>query len=336
LMRAELGSRSPIRPEELSIVVCGPWLGELTFRSFASLLRHFSPAQFIFSTWEAMPAAPAPFSTVYSLDPGEIGGLSPNSLRVHVASAAGLACTDRPYVLRCRSDLEWRDARILAAGRGPIARDSAFVVFGERIVASGTVTRIVPHSRNTVGPTLHFVSDWLQLGRRADVAALIGDEPPGPDDHLAIEQYWWSTLLRARGFWPAEWSSHGETQPRDPFGLLARYPTDPMDPRGRANLLLANNFYIASPRQLGFRFAKYRFPVHARLISHDRSSARRLEEDCGLRDRPIAIVPSRGALRTLLCALDDSYSIISRARIRSRVRSLARRLSPEKPTPDAR
>lgn len=244
------------------MVVQGPVFGDrtqdeaarLTKRGLQSVRQQLPGAEIVLSTWEGADVAGLDFDRlVLSPDPGtarfrEAPGIErgSNVNRMIVSTLAGLRATERPYVLKARTDLWMRSARFLQYfGRHP-ARAAEARVFGERILVHDHYTRF-PDRCPRCNYLLH-PSDCFQFGRREDLLTLWdvplwNSEVSGPLE-LVNEQYVWVTCLRKFMDVPFEhWSASS--------GRL----------RDLAELTLANNLVVLTRHQFGIEAQKLGFDL---------------------------------------------------------------------------
>jgi len=249
-----------IAPRELSVVVQGPVLPEITRRSLRSIRTHLPGAQIILSTWEGSNVEGLDYDgLVLNQDPGPI---ETNCIKGHNlnrllwSTRQGLKKVDRAYCLKFRTDFELTGPQLL----GYPGRFSRYLpeyqLFRERVVISSVVTW-----RTSRFPSGQFhPSDMFGFGRSEDIRqwwnaplypfenraswenepVLIVEDPEGRRlNEISPEQYiWMSALSRKR-----------KTVCKiNPFARDLREDL----------LLLLNNFIVVDPERAGVRWLKPR------------------------------------------------------------------------------
>lgn len=106
--------------EGLSLVVQGGVNNPLTARCMEALRKQFPNAELILSTWESSDVTGLlADKIVFSPDPGatvcdEVAGVLNNVNRQLVSTKAGIAAASRPFILKTRTDILFRNADFCA------------------------------------------------------------------------------------------------------------------------------------------------------------------------------------------------------------------------------
>lgn len=171
--------------DSLSIVLQGPTeLGSLqTARAAArSARKSFPGAEIIVSCWDGnttKSVRPYVDLVISSADPGpqRFGGGVLNVNRQIVSSRAGAEVATRPYVLKARSDLVFRNANVWSEF---LRHKSDFEAkFDRDPILITNLTSINPNRY----PRYFALCDWIYLGRAESVRELLA-APLFPDAHL--------------------------------------------------------------------------------------------------------------------------------------------------------
>ncbi|NYZ12840.1 tetratricopeptide repeat protein [Azospirillum sp. RWY-5-1] len=171
-----------IAPDEVSVVVQGPWDPEHTPRCLDSVAMVLPGAEVILSVWKAPPA----FDTagvradtvILNADPGDTdltGLLDPaqerrtlitrcNINRQILSTRNALAVAGRAHALKLRSDMALDHAGFLAHAARFRGIDGPCRVFGERIVTTS--------ARSPRRSFTFFVQDFCSFGRLEDMRRL--------------------------------------------------------------------------------------------------------------------------------------------------------------------
>ena len=271
----ELSAR--ITGNDLSVVVQGPMIPDVTERCLESVRRQLPGAQIVLSTWRGSDTAGLDYDVlVENEDPGahpchrRLSSLY-NLNRQIVTTREGLRRAGRPFALKLRSDLHLTGTGFLDHwGRYP-RRNSELRIFRERVI-NCTVYAQNPRRHQ---PTPFHPSDWFFFGLRDDLLLLwdtpLAPEPetsrwfaerprPEPDwyPHLLHryfpEQYIWLSLLRRHGCTVR--CEHQWDLSLENLELTERS--------------FANNLILLEPERIGIRSLKHRLGLDAwaTLYSH--------------------------------------------------------------------
>ncbi len=261
-----------LQSRDISVVVQGAIAGrptdparrQVTKRVLESIRRHLPDAEIILSTWTGSEVPGLDLDhVIFSTDPGApVAGEFPdgskllyNVNRQTVSTRAGIERATRPMLLKWRTDLLMTHGRILDFhGRYP-ARQSEWAFASERMVVCSHFTTW-PYRMERQAFT---VSDWVMLGRRADMESYWSEAPPYPDEWVR----WYDShpdLRHARHAEPQRFVAEQHLW----LSFLRRFREIPCEHAwdfGAHNAALhlqalVNNAIVASPSELGLRFLK--------------------------------------------------------------------------------
>ncbi|MGC3989962.1 MAG: WavE lipopolysaccharide synthesis family protein [Chthoniobacteraceae bacterium] len=259
------------KPADISVVVQGPILpyAKSPTESTAAFIRKTKQilpgAEIVVSTWKGSDLAEVEADrVVLNDDPGDsrrvMGGKleSCSNINRHLVSAGeGLKAATRPFSIKLRSDSWLTHTGFIDQWCAYPARKSEHAFFKQRIVLP---TAISVNPDRSDGRLFHL-SDLFYFGQSEDLQEfwsgipLFKDPPPETDEkdyavnellYLTAEQYILTHALRRK--FPISYRSLQDATPQN---------------RQFFETLLANNFVMAKPADLGVAFAKWRFLPHA-------------------------------------------------------------------------
>jgi hypothetical protein len=250
-----------VSPQDVSVVIQGP-TGPHTADVIASARRWLPGAQVVLSTWAGSGADPTAVDVlVESDDPGSVpywpGNTRQfNTNRLMRSSRAGVEASDRPYVLKLRTDTPLTGHGFLAWFGAFPERFEGLHVFRQRVLTLAVATR-----PSALAAYLFHPSDCVHFGLREDIEHLwCGPEvdetanatywtqpahrkhapAAGPDLALWNEQLIWLSALRRAGY-DVDYPFFRHLRP----GLVAQ-----------SDLALVNNFVVLEEWQFGVALAK--------------------------------------------------------------------------------
>lgn len=282
-----------ISPSDISVVVQGPVVGlpddpsdqRLTEACLRSVRTHFPGAEIVLSTWRGTECSGLSYDIlVENEDPGQLAYLvaakaNPNINRMIASSRNGIAFATRPFVLKSRTDILFTGPQLISWWARFPKRRAGLRVFAERVIVPTVFTA---QPRRRVEDRLYHLSDWLQFGTRADVAAIwscppareLPDEPrergfPSVAGDLDLSQFsaeqyiWLHCVARVTE-------------------LSLAHPWDvPPQTLRQFEEFLANEVILVEPDQLGIRHLKYRLRLMGKLSNFTHGEWRRLyRADC--------------------------------------------------------
>jgi hypothetical protein len=231
--------KSPITPEEISVVVQGAVVGkpddpeerQLTRLCLESIRRHLPGAEVILSTWARSDVRGLSYDTLLeNEDPGAVCIHTPlpegvtilnNVNRQIVSTRAGLMAASRPYALKIRTDFALTGTGFQDYFGLYPERADAWRLVQERVLACTVFSR----NPRRKFPFLFHPSDFVYFGRREDVLGIwnipLAPEPetsrwfetrprpkqeyfPGLITRYVPEQWIWLSFLRKHGDVPLE------------------------------------------------------------------------------------------------------------------------------------
>lgn len=169
-----------INSEQVSFVVQGPVLEQnganLTVSAIKSIKKNFPGAKIVLSTWIGANHHGIPFdSLVESPDPGSYllqGGSTAkdnNLNRQIVSSRNGLAVVTTPYAVKTRSDVEFKNSRLLDyLAFASTSRPKKLPLFKRKVVV---LDRLTIDPRKEMRLQMH-PCDWISAGLTEDVKLL--------------------------------------------------------------------------------------------------------------------------------------------------------------------
>lgn len=246
-----------IKGHDISVVIQGPVIGgsaepeskRITLRCLQSVRRYLPQAQLILSTWRGSDLEGLPFDIVReNEDPGLVevpyNSMLKNTNRQIVSTRNGLLASDRPVVLKIRSDTLLQGADFLRFYGRFTARTQEWRLFEQRILTCTIVSQ-----NPELNPVPFNPSDWLHLGLRRDLL-ILWDIPLLVNVHCkasetAAQQYTpeqviWVSCLRKFG----------------PVSLRHSLDATPENIH-LTQLTFANNLAILEPEQLQIASLKY-------------------------------------------------------------------------------
>lgn len=181
-------NESKLSPQSVSIVVQGPVAGtpdlpvqeRVTQRVLASIRRCFPGAEIVLSTWEGTNLDGLDYDIAQlNSDPGGFsvegpdGSQFPNNMnRMLFSTRRGLEAATRPYAIKCRTDCEFANDRILNGfGRFDFGGETYRFV-KNRIVGCTHYSRDPRIPYPGLGHLAHHPSDIIQLGWTEDLRLL--------------------------------------------------------------------------------------------------------------------------------------------------------------------
>ena len=254
----------------------GP-VGPSTKECIASIRQHLPGSELILSTWEGTDVAGLDVDhVVFNQDPGglEVGTaqrrLVNNINRQLVSVRGGLAAATRPYAMKTRVDIRFESSAFLDEIEAYGAHGSQHLLEG-RIVSC---TRISVDPRRAPYP-MHL-SDWIHVGRRADIEKLWSAPIVGVDEarwfdtrEVPAAERLWSRDSRCR-YTPEQYllvslvKSAGGRVPEHTWDTSEYFTT-------MTEMVIADNFVLLEPEQFALSFTKYNWPLAnwANCYSHD-------------------------------------------------------------------
>lgn len=167
-----------IDTKDISVVVQGAVDAVNTPKCLASIRKYLPGAEIILSTWEGTKVEDLDFDKVLlNKDPGGIPdkrqlGFTNNTLRQVLSSKSGVRKSERPYLLKMRTDLILNSNRFLSFfGAFPV-RNPEYQLFESRIIASSFFSKKFCSSETEDMPLPFHLSDWFVFGKVADIQAL--------------------------------------------------------------------------------------------------------------------------------------------------------------------
>jgi len=256
-----------IRPEEISVIIQGPVDAVNTPQCIASIRRVLPGAEIIVSTWDGLQVEGAPDKTVFNTDPGgdaychKSARKTNNVNRQIVSTFNGLRRSERPYVMKFRSDLRLDTDAVLALYERFNPAEEAFAgkkILQKRVVVSTVYTR----NPRRAYPYPFHLSDILFFGKREDVTAIF-DIPLAPKE---VTCYFSETHRPKIDLFPKNNARYTPEQYIMLSFLKKKLPDVRCeymwDLSGNAletyEEILARNFIVAEPKRLGVTFTKFR------------------------------------------------------------------------------
>lgn len=171
-----------ISDKDISVVVQGPIIPELTSKCLSSVRKILPESQIILSTWEGSIVDGLDYDEiVLSKDPGaervrkdDVTAVN-NINRQLVSTKAGCKKAKRPYLIKLRSDLLLKSARFLEEFQKYATTGRHFQM---KVLIVDYYTR-----HPYIIPVPFHPSDWFMFGRREDVASYY-DEPLMPESEM--------------------------------------------------------------------------------------------------------------------------------------------------------
>lgn len=247
-----------ILSSEISIIVQGPVVENLTRRCLLSIRKIFPESELILSTWNFTPVDKLPFDkVVFSEDPGGIllaetktHKYYSNINRQIISTKAGLNAATRKYAIKFRTDMLFFSSNFLNFFFLYPFRNEQYRFLKNRLIVS---TIFSPNPSRNKKP--FSISDWFTFGLTEDVKNL-WNIPLAPEPETSLwfkshplpssekdtmryrpEQYIWLSFLRKYIDVPCEhqWD-YGEHN------------------RVLHELSLVNNVILLHPREIGIHF----------------------------------------------------------------------------------
>ena len=169
-----------ISSKDLSVVVQGAVSSLETSLCLKSVRKYLPEAQIILSTWKGSDVSQYDGlydELVLSDDPGavifDIKDKKTNSLnRILVSSRNGIEKTERPYVLRIRTDLVLKNDNLLRLYDNFKVRNKEKSLFKQRIFAYDIFSLKFNVCKNKTQSLLFHISDWCYFGLQEDIKEL--------------------------------------------------------------------------------------------------------------------------------------------------------------------
>lgn len=176
-----------IAPKDISVVVQGPIVPVLTQKCLESIHTFLPDAEVILSTWEGSDVSGLDYDIiVLSKDPGGIkhdyaiynASRSMNNFnRQLISTQNGIKKTNRPYILKLRSDLELKNADFLTYWHSFPCRDSEYRLFTHRVLCGCLYSREHSCQAGLGYPTPFHPSDFWFFGCKEDICNYYLDCP---------------------------------------------------------------------------------------------------------------------------------------------------------------
>lgn len=310
---------------DVSVVLQGP-IQQQTASVISSVRRVLPSAEVILSTWENSDVSGlAADIVITSPDPGSIPSGLPgpratsNINRQIVSTQAGLEKASRPYILKARTDTVFHSANFLGAIHAFPAHGK-YHVLKERIV---TPTRITLDPRRC--PHAMHMSDWVHAGLAEDIRLLWSLPLVTEEEAL----YWNSSttpLPKEEAIWLRDYRSRLAPE-QYLFTHLMKNTTLPLPAHVwdtspelivSTERAIADNLVLLSPKNYGFSFSKYPWPLVQRGICYTQA------EFAELYKRHCAILPTP-LLPLLRIPSDITAASITHARSSSTLRKLLKK-----------
>ena len=178
------------KSKNISIIVQGAINKTETPKCLKSIRKYLPDAEIVLSTWEGSDVS---FIEglydilIFNKDPGAVtfhgikeGEIIYNNLNRQILSTQeGLKKATRKYVMKLRSDLIFKDARVLDYLEKFPKKSDKYNLFTQKIITSSLFTRYKIHidKNNNVEKIPFHISDWWFLGLKEDVEKYIKDTP---------------------------------------------------------------------------------------------------------------------------------------------------------------
>lgn len=273
-------SGSRVSSHEVSFVVQGPVFRSDTSWSTAGVLdsirRHFPSSPIIFSSELGVDVSGLSADRFeLNEDPGfdyeDTERKIKNNLARQIQSArSGLARVETPFAVKTRSDLAFRNSRLLdLLGRVPDRPPSARNLGHSQLIVSNFTT-VDP---TYVLPFAHHPCDTLQAGRTSDLLQLWSCPLPDADYFTFMA----SGFEGIRGYTPKNimqfrseawvWMNYVKGILEQPFAHSLDHSPKVIN---ESLELFARNLVVVSPRLLGVKSLKntYRWTTRAKMMTH--------------------------------------------------------------------
>ena len=177
-----------IQSREISVVIQGA-IGPETTILTRSIRQYLPDAEIVVSTWEGSDVSTLDYDRlVLNEDPGAISA-STNEKRAFnlnrqiVSSSNGVKEASRPYVLKCRSDMELLGDGFLTFWDMYPKRDAAYEFASHKLLIPSLYTIKGEEVGGKLHPSPYHTSDWYVFGRQEDVLEFVS--PPLVDDEFS-------------------------------------------------------------------------------------------------------------------------------------------------------
>lgn len=275
-----------ITSSELAIIIQGPVIknnngDNVTRAVIESIRKHFPKSQLILSTWENADLSELPTSTIDKiilsedpLDQTPQGYAPININRQLISARAGLKETDKPYILKTRTDLIFKNDNILSLIGSSSDPKTELTFVDQPIVVCNLSTRA--HHRQMKVP--FWVCDFIYAGTNHDINQLfsIPDFPPEHHDYLSETERKNAGLplsTRCR-YCPESYITYSFFSKHVNIDF-PHYMYQATETTALYEKLLVSNFIVFNHKQLGFQSGKYHLPfrTHGRNLTHNEWSA---------------------------------------------------------------
>lgn len=178
-----------IESNKISVVIQGAVQRETT--DLLRSIRRFLPeAEIILSTWKNSNVVGfAVDQIVFNQDPGAISGCIDTSRKFNlnrqiISSTAGVEAATRPFILKCRSDMELLGTGFLDFWEEYPERDHRYTLAEHKIIVPAlyTIKGEFSEVEGRLHPTPYHISDWYAFGLKEDIlqfcsAPLVENKP---------------------------------------------------------------------------------------------------------------------------------------------------------------
>ncbi|ULT71495.1 WavE lipopolysaccharide synthesis family protein [Pseudomonas sp. BC42] len=168
---------SPINSGNISVVVQGPIVPELTNLCLKSIKTYLPDAQVVISTWSDPGFSDSLFDkAVLNNDPGGLvshvhQNMMDNTNRQIVSTFSGINACDREYILKIRSDIVLRSNNFLNFYKKFPCRNPQHSLFSERVLVPACYSRKY-YGASKRKPVVFHPGDWIYFGLRKDIYSL--------------------------------------------------------------------------------------------------------------------------------------------------------------------
>lgn len=166
-----------ITSKEISVVIQGA-VSKKTVILIRSIRKYLPEAEIVVSTWKKSKADGLDIDKlVLNEDPGALSAVIDkkrvfNINRQIVSSIAGIRAATRPYILKCRSDMELLGTDFLTFWDKYPKRDPEYTIAEHKIIIPSLYTIKGEFLGDKFHPTPFHISDWYAFGTRNDMIKL--------------------------------------------------------------------------------------------------------------------------------------------------------------------
>lgn len=166
-----------IESKDISVVIQGA-ISKETIILIRSIRQYLPEAEIVLSTWEGSRVDKFDYDKlVLNKDPGAVSAVIDrkrmfNINRQIVSSINGIKAAERPYVLKCRSDMMLMGTGFLKFWDMYPQRDAEYVLAEHKIVIPSLYTIKGEYSGDRFHPTPFHISDWYAFGTKRDIETL--------------------------------------------------------------------------------------------------------------------------------------------------------------------